>query len=59
MDHFVQIINFEDRMEFTGFYLLKSADIKQTSDSRNYFDMVICDSTGEVPLKFWDVSDLD
>lgn len=48
-----------DRSEFLGFYLLKSATLKQTNDNKSYLDMVISDTTGEIPLKFWDVSEMD
>lgn len=48
-----------DRNEFIGFYLLKNATLKQTADQRYYLDLIIADTTGEMPLKFWDISDLD
>ncbi|RXT06256.1 3'-5' exoribonuclease YhaM family protein [Ammoniphilus sp. CFH 90114] len=48
-----------DRTEFTGFYLLKSATLKSTADQRHYLDLVIADATGEIPLKFWDISEMD
>jgi len=55
----VLIKDMADRCEFLGFYLIKSATVKQTADNKNYLDMVISDTTGEIPLKFWDISDLD
>lgn len=55
----VKINELTSGMEFTGFYLLKSAMVKQTNDNKSYLDMVIGDATGEMPLKFWDISDAD
>jgi 3'-5' exoribonuclease len=55
----LQINEMVDRCEFVGYYLLKNATLKQTADNKDYMDMVICDATGEMPLKFWDVSDMD
>jgi len=47
--------------EFTGFYLLKELDIRQTNATppKDYFDLVLCDSTGQLPAKMWDVSATD
>lgn len=47
--------------EFTGFYLLKELEVKQTNavPAKDYFDIVLADSTGQVPAKNWDVSTLD
>ncbi len=55
----VKINELETGMEFTGFYLLKSAMVKQTNDNKSYFDMIMGDATGEMPLKYWDISDVD
>lgn len=47
--------------EFTGFYLLKELELKQTNatPAKDYFDIVLCDSSGQVPAKYWDVSPAD
>ncbi|TNJ62649.1 HD domain-containing protein [Paenibacillus hemerocallicola] len=47
--------------EFTGFYLLKELELKQTNSTpaKDYFDIVLCDSSGQVPAKYWDVSPAD
>ncbi len=47
--------------DITGFYLLKSADLKQTNSTppKDYFDLVLADASGEIPAKMWDVSTLD
>lgn len=55
----MEIKDFLDRNEFVGFYLLKHAAVKQTSDQRDYLDMIIADKTGEIALKFWDITDTD
>lgn len=53
------IKDMSDRNEFIGFYLLKNAMLKQTADQRYYLDLIIADTTGEMPLKYWDISDMD
>lgn len=47
--------------EFTGFYLLKELEVKQTNavPAKEYFDIVLADSTGQVPAKNWDISSYD
>ncbi|MFH5186277.1 3'-5' exoribonuclease YhaM family protein [Paenibacillus sp. TAB 01] len=47
--------------EFTGFYLLKELELKQTNGSppKDYFDIVLCDASGQLPAKYWDVSPTD
>ncbi|THF73807.1 3'-5' exoribonuclease YhaM family protein [Cohnella fermenti] len=47
--------------EFEGFYLLKELEIRQTNATppKDYFDIVLCDSSGQLPAKFWDASATD
>lgn len=47
--------------EFVGFYLLKELEVKQTNSTpaKDYFDIVLCDSSGQLPAKYWDVSPTD
>lgn len=47
--------------EFTGFYLLKELELKQTNatPAKDYFDIVLCDASGQLPAKYWDVSPTD
>ncbi|MBP1988875.1 3'-5' exoribonuclease YhaM family protein [Paenibacillus eucommiae] len=47
--------------EIVGFYLLKSADVKQTNTTppKDYFDFVFMDQSGEIGGKLWDVSAVD
>ncbi|OBR63964.1 phosphohydrolase [Paenibacillus oryzae] len=47
--------------EFVGFYLLKELELKQTNTSpaKDYFDLVLCDSSGQLPAKYWDVKETE
>lgn len=47
--------------EFTGFYLLKELEIRQTNatPAKDYFDIVLCDASGQAAAKYWDVSPAD
>lgn len=47
--------------EFTGFYLLKECEVKQTNGTppKDYLDLVLCDASGQLPAKFWDASPTD
>ena len=44
--------------EFVGFYLLKELNLRQTSSTpaKDYFDIVLSDSSGQLPAKYWDVT---
>ncbi|GGD83347.1 3'-5' exoribonuclease YhaM family protein [Paenibacillus nasutitermitis] len=55
----IKQLNSQD--EFVGFYLLKELDVKQTNGTppKDYFDIVLCDSSGQMPAKYWDVSSTD
>ncbi|MFD2114492.1 3'-5' exoribonuclease YhaM family protein [Paenibacillus yanchengensis] len=47
--------------EFTGFYLLKEVEVKQTSGGapKEYLDIVLSDSSSYISAKLWDASKLD
>ncbi|WP_379132839.1 3'-5' exoribonuclease YhaM family protein [Paenibacillus sp. sgz500958] len=47
--------------DFTGFYLLRELVIKQTNGTppKDYFDIVLGDSSGQISSKFWDVTTTD
>ncbi|RUS43797.1 3'-5' exoribonuclease YhaM family protein [Cohnella sp. AR92] len=47
--------------EFVGFYLLKELEVRQTNATppKDYFDITLCDSSGQLPAKFWDASATD
>jgi 3'-5' exoribonuclease len=44
--------------EFVGFYLLRELENKQTNATppKDYFDIVLSDSSGQMTAKYWDVS---
>ncbi|UVI31087.1 3'-5' exoribonuclease YhaM family protein [Paenibacillus spongiae] len=47
--------------EFTGYYLLKELEVKQTNGTppKDYFDIVLCDASGQMPAKYWDATPTD
>ncbi|GGA41296.1 3'-5' exoribonuclease YhaM family protein [Paenibacillus physcomitrellae] len=47
--------------EFTGFYLIKELEVKQTNATppKDYLDLVLCDASGQLSAKFWDASPSD
>ncbi|WP_223068545.1 3'-5' exoribonuclease YhaM family protein [Paenibacillus caui] len=47
--------------EFTGFYLIKELEVKQTNATppKDYLDIVLCDASGQLPAKYWDASTRD
>lgn len=47
--------------EFVGYYLLKELELKQTNTSpaKDYFDLVLCDASGQLPAKYWDVEETE
>lgn len=49
-------LNIQD--EFIGFYLLKELNVRQTSSTppKDYFDIVLSDSSGQISAKYWDVT---
>lgn len=56
-----QIKDLRNQDDFTGFYLLKELEVKQTNATtpKDYFDIVLADGTGQLGAKFWDVSSQD
>ena len=45
--------------ELTDFFMAKSPSVKVGSNHKNYFDITLCDRTGEVNGKKWDVDDVE
>ncbi|MFD0715391.1 3'-5' exoribonuclease YhaM family protein [Paenibacillus sp. GCM10027626] len=47
--------------EFVGFYLLKELEVKQTNGNppKDYFDIMLSDSSGQLSAKYWDVTSAD
>jgi 3'-5' exoribonuclease len=42
-----------------GIYLLKSAELKVSSNKKTYLDIVLADSTGSIQAKWWDASETE
>ncbi len=42
-----------------GIYILKSAELKLSSNKKTYLDLILSDKTGSVPTKWWDASEDD
>lgn len=40
-----------------GLYMLKSAEIKISSNKKTYIDMTLSDNTGDIPAKWWDAGE--
>ena len=57
MNEFTPIRDFEKGMTVTGFYLVKSMNIKTSASNKQYGDYVLCDRTGEIPGKVWNIGD--
>lgn len=47
--------------DFTGYYLIRELEIKQTNSipPKDYFDITITDSTGQLNAKLWDINEND
>ncbi|QJC52817.1 HD domain-containing protein [Paenibacillus albicereus] len=46
-----------DKQEVTGFFLVKELDVKQTNATppKDYWDLVLADSSGQITAKYWDL----
>ncbi|GAB6990900.1 3'-5' exoribonuclease YhaM family protein [Paenibacillus pini] len=55
------IQSFTEGQEIVGFYMLKSAIFKQTNATppKQYFDMILSDTSGEITSKFWEATTAD
>ncbi|MBO9609274.1 MAG: phosphohydrolase, partial [Paenibacillaceae bacterium] len=55
------IKDFQDGAHFVGFYLIKEIEAKQTNSSvpKDYLDLVLADSSGQISAKLWDASKTD
>ncbi|WP_025691216.1 3'-5' exoribonuclease YhaM family protein [Paenibacillus zanthoxyli] len=56
-----QINQLAPQDEFIGFYLIRELTVKQTNGNppKDYFDIVLSDSSGQLSAKYWDVSAAD
>ncbi|MFC4808815.1 3'-5' exoribonuclease YhaM family protein [Paenibacillus sp. GCM10023250] len=57
----VLIKDFKDGDEFVGYYLIKEIEAKQTNSSipKDFLDIVLADSSGNISAKYWEASKLD
>lgn len=55
----MEIIKMKDSMEFEGFYLIKTAEVKTARNGKNYLDLTVQDKTGEIGGKLWGSSEKD
>jgi len=42
-----------------GFYLIKSLELKTSSNNKKYLDLNLCDNTGEINAKLWEYEEGD
>jgi 3'-5' exoribonuclease len=55
-----KIADFKNGMTITGFFLVKNAAVKASSNGKSmYGDYTLADDTGEINAKIWDVVDAD
>lgn len=45
--------------QITGFFLIKSVEVKETTTKKRFLDFTLVDRTGEVNAKLWEASSLD
>lgn len=53
------IEDMKNGMDFIDFFMVKSAAIRTGSNQKEYLDLTLCDKTGEISSKKWDVNDGD
>lgn len=54
----IRINQFQQGIRIDGIYLLKSMDYKTTnSNNKKYMDLYLCDKTGEINAKLWEIRD--
>lgn len=51
------IIDFKIGDEIIDNFLIKSLDVRKTKNGKNYFSMILCDKSGEVSSKVWEVNE--
>ena len=52
-----KIAEFKVGEEIQGFFIIRSLNIKTSSNNKKYFDFTLADKSGEVNAKLWDVKD--
>lgn len=54
-----KISELENGERIDGFYLVKSVELKTSSNNKKYLDLTLGDKTGEINAKLWEVADGD
>lgn len=54
-----EIVSFSAGDEIQSFFIIKSFNIKTSSNNKKYLDLNLADKTGEINGKLWDISDED
>jgi len=57
MGEFTPISQFAKGMTVTGFYLVKSMNVKTSASNKQYGDYILADQSGEISAKVWSVED--
>ena len=52
-DHFINTLELDE--DIVDFFMVKSANIAQDKRGRDYLDLTICDMSGEINAKKWDL----
>ena len=55
----VKISDLKAGESINGIYLLRNVELKLSSNKKTYLDIVLTDSTGNIPAKWWDASEDD
>lgn len=51
------IVKFEKGERIDGFYLIRSLNLRTSSNNKKYLDLQLADSSGEINAKIWDVDE--
>jgi 3'-5' exoribonuclease len=54
-----KVSEFEKDDEVQGFFLVKSSVVKVSNSGKKYLDLTICDNSGDINSKIWEIQDLD
>jgi len=53
------VLDLKSNMEFISFFMVKSIDVRVGTNKKQYLDMNLADSTGEVNAKKWDLAEAE
>lgn len=56
-EYYVNTLQIDE--EFTDYFIARSAQIRTGSNGKKYFDITLCDKTGEINGKKWDVDEVE